>query len=63
MRCIAVSGGLALKGQLKWIEEFLPGGPLLIPYWFSVPDRAVAREGVGLENHVRRERGKHVVYD
>ena len=61
VRYITDSGGLALEGQLKWFEEFLPGGPMMFPCWFAVPDGMVAREGVALEKHIRRESGEHVV--
>ena len=63
VRCIAGSGGLALEVQLKWFEEFLLGVPMLVPYWFVVPDGAVAREVVSLEKPIRRESGEHVVCD
>ena len=35
----------------------------LVSYWFAVPDGAVAREGVALEQYVCRESGKHIVGD
>ena len=60
VRRVSGSGGLALEGQLEGLKKFFPGAPTLVPNWFDVPDGAVAREGVGLEQHVRRERGEHV---
>ena len=63
VRCIAGSCGLALEVQLKGFNEFLPGVPTLVPYWFAIPDGAVARGGVALGQHVSRESGEHAVRD
>ena len=60
---ITGSGGFALERQLQWLKELLPGGLFLVPHRLAIPDGIVAREGVGLEEHVRRESGEHVVCD
>ena len=61
VRCVDVSGGLALEGQLEWLKEFFPGVPTLVTNWFAVPDGAVAGEGVAFELHERHESGEHFV--
>ena len=62
-RGILVPPGTQNNSQMKGFKEFFPGVPTMVPYWFAVPNGVVSREGVALEQHVRRESGEHVVGD